>query len=629
MRVLLVQPPLTPAREVQPPVGLCTLASWLMKLGHQVRLLDLDLEIKHCPADEQDAYSRLFVDSLTHFHPEVVGVTSMYSNSLQGERLVRIAKQHDPNVVTLAGGPHFGSLVSQSLRRIPELDYAIAGEGELPLAALLKALESSRPLSDVPSLGYRADGAIRMNPVGSLMNLAELPSMWVTLESAISLDRYAKTAPVTAARHIILIEAGRGCPFYCTFCATAPFWQRKFRVKPVHRIVDEIRFLHEHFGYDSFILVHDLLTVNQRFITDFCDAMLEARLPVEWMANSRTDINLRGLLPKMKAAGCWKLFHGVESASDRIQNHIDKHLNMQDVISTALMLKEHGIASTYSFVIGFPDESLRELAESIGMGARLKLLGAETIQFHRLRLWPPARLTYAGIASEFDLDSLRIEYPFTSISASDISAVASDPSFFTGYFPPYSQAGSLSQLAQVEMFFHHAVALVPLTIAALGQCAKDQLIRSFYDALRECGGIARGELDWESGNLYGNWLTIQPVLQIWISKYVRLGQFPFKIVGGLLAYESRRIEFITVGQPSMIEGLTSGENWVAFAVTVDVPQIIQQLSTGAQLTAEVVCPGIVVLVRHADAAFTAYTLETSLLPDLMQHRPDLVAIFTR
>src|SRR5262249_44905760 len=74
MRVLLVQPPLTPAREVQPPVGLCTLASWLIKLGHQVQILDLDLEIKHRPADEQDAYSRLFVDSLTHFHPEVVGV---------------------------------------------------------------------------------------------------------------------------------------------------------------------------------------------------------------------------------------------------------------------------------------------------------------------------------------------------------------------------------------------------------------------------------------------------------------------------------------------------------------------------------------------------------------------------
>jgi radical SAM superfamily enzyme YgiQ (UPF0313 family) len=228
-----------------------------------------------------------------------------------------------------------------------------------------------------------------------------------------------------------------------------------------------MRFLHDHFDYNSFILVHDLLTVNQQFISDFCDAMLTARLPIEWMANSRTDIKLRGLLPKMRAAGCWKLFHGVQSASARIQESIDKHLNMQDVISMVVSLKDHGIASTCSFVIGFPSESKAELAASIGMGARLKVLGVETIQFHRLRLWPPAPLTREGLTSEFDLESLRIEYPFTSIPDEEILAITDDPDFFTGYFPPHSQAGSLVQLAQVEMFFHHAVALVPLTIESV------------------------------------------------------------------------------------------------------------------------------------------------------------------
>ena len=61
---------------------------------------------------------------------------------------------------------------------------------------------------------------------------------------------------------------------------------------------------------------------------------MAARLPVEWMANSRTDIRLKGLLPKMKASGCWKLFFGVENASDRVQKAIDKHLNVAGVDMT-------------------------------------------------------------------------------------------------------------------------------------------------------------------------------------------------------------------------------------------------------------------------------------------------------
>ncbi len=44
MKLLLVQPPLTTASEVQPPLGLCTLASHVRQQGHEVRLLDLDLE---------------------------------------------------------------------------------------------------------------------------------------------------------------------------------------------------------------------------------------------------------------------------------------------------------------------------------------------------------------------------------------------------------------------------------------------------------------------------------------------------------------------------------------------------------------------------------------------------------
>ena len=318
MRILLAQPPLDVGSEAAPPLGLCTLAAFLNRRGDQVRICDLDLEIKTTLRGSSRSYLDHFAQVLRDFQPDILGMTSMYNNSLQAERLIRVARRILPLVPTVAGGPHFGSLAGRALERIGDLDYVVRGEGELAFAMLLEALERGTTTEHIPRLCYRdAQGRVRENPTAPLIAMDAGPT-WSALGGAIDVGRYAATIPRPSARRIIYIEAGRGCPFACTFCATAPFWERKFRVRPVDVLVDEIRDLHERFGYDSFILVHDLLTVDQRFMARFCDAMLEAQLPIEWMANSRTDIRLRGLLPKMKAAGCWKLFFGIESASASI-----------------------------------------------------------------------------------------------------------------------------------------------------------------------------------------------------------------------------------------------------------------------------------------------------------------------
>jgi radical SAM superfamily enzyme YgiQ (UPF0313 family) len=615
MKVLLVHPPLSPGGEVVPPLGLCTLASWLLHLGHEVRIVDLDLTVKSPSGGGQERFAEPFLAAMEDFRPGVVAVTSMYSNSLQAERLVRAAKGRDPACRTVAGGPHFGAQGLLSLRRIRELDYVVEGEGESAFAALLDALEHGSPVSHVPRLYWRHGSEVCTNPPGPLIELADLPPMWVTLGGCIDLDQYARTIPAGAARRVAYLEAGRGCPFACTFCATAPFWQRRYRVKPVGRLVDEIRYLHENHGYDSFVLVHDLLTANPRFVSEFSDALMGARLPVAWMANSRTDIVLRGLLPKMKAAGCWKLFLGVESASARVQARVDKHLEPADVYSHIADLADHGISATCSFVIGFPDESPAELSSSLAMGARLKALGVETVQFHRLRLFPPSPLSRSGLPVEFDLDSLRIEYPFVRVPQEDVAAIAGAPDFFEGYFAPRSEAGSAAQLAQVEMFFHHAIANAPLTVGALSSFAGDGLVGLFYGALSEYGGIDRGGLDWESGDRYGNWLAVRPLLEALASRLVEPSGWRSEIVHGLLGYEARRLQFMSV-PGSVLDGvLASGGSWAAVESTVDIAGAIERLGSGSQLTADLLSRGAVIFVRREAGAFDAYTLDGSIQLD--------------
>ncbi len=143
---------------------------WLIRCGHHVRVLDLDLEVKGL-ADGENLYRNLVARAMHDFVPDAIGITSMYNNSLQAERITRHAKECDPHVITIGGGSHFGALGRQALKRISALDYVIEGEGEQAFGQLLTALELGGPISQVPRLHYRAGGHLHANPSAGLMDL--------------------------------------------------------------------------------------------------------------------------------------------------------------------------------------------------------------------------------------------------------------------------------------------------------------------------------------------------------------------------------------------------------------------------------------------------------------------------
>jgi radical SAM superfamily enzyme YgiQ (UPF0313 family) len=607
MKLLLVQPPLTLADEVQPPLGLCVLAAYIRQHGHEVHVLDLDLEGKP-GASEEAAYLERFAATLRLHRPTVVGVTSMFNNSLHAERLIRAAKRFDPRVVTVAGGSHFGALPRASMVRIPELDFVIRGEGEGALVQLLAALdEGSSPLV-IPRVCARTPDGIMENTAAPLIDLVLARPMWESLTEIVDLARYAATIPPDSPRRIVYVEAGRGCPFACSFCATAPFWQRRYRVRPAACIVAEMRHLHEAFGYDTFMLVHDLLTANRHFVDELCDALFAANLPVEWTANHRADINLSDLASKMRRAGCSSVFMGTETASDRIQHEVRKGLSRAQITSTVRTLREVGIASTCSFIIGFPSESAGEISATLGLAAQLKMLGADPVQIHRLRMWPPAPLAALELPAAFDVDALRLEYPNHDVPPGDVALIEADPVFFTGYFTTASEAGNARQLAQLELFFSHAIAFVPIATTLLAALYGERLAESFYRALDALGPLARKDLsDTERARR-----NLGAFLDGWIAEDERLAAWERELVAGVAEYEWARVGFLIGATDDELAPLVTGAGWSIFPVAVDVPRLLEHLTAGRVPTADLLTAGSIALTRSADSTIRAFGLSDAI-----------------
>jgi hypothetical protein len=92
------------------------------------------------------------------------------------------------------------------------------------------------------------------------------------------------------------------------------------------------------------------------------------------------------------------------------------------------------------------------------------------------------------------------------------------------------------------------------------------------DGLKIKGGIARRDLDWESGNLYGNWIATPPLLKHWIRAQAKFIEWQDEIVCGRMDYESYRFHFLGDAAAPIDGILAVGKNWVAFPSAVHLNQ---------------------------------------------------------
>src|SRR5437660_4516521 len=162
---------------------------------------------------------------------------------------------------------------------------------------------------------------------------------------------------VTPGRDTAALELGRGCPFACTFCSTNDFFRRNFRLHSPERMLRDMRAIATQYGIRSFVLVHDMFTVDRRKVAAFCDAMIASGEGFTWSCSARTDCVDEELLELMARAGCKGIFYGVEVGSDKMQMVIDKHLATQRAHETIDASERLGIASTVSLISGFPEET--------------------------------------------------------------------------------------------------------------------------------------------------------------------------------------------------------------------------------------------------------------------------------
>lgn len=406
---------------LQPHLGLISLIAVVRQNNYEGVLYDPKIDVSRGRlALDGSLYKEIAGRILAH-KPDVVGFTSLGCNFICTLKVANYIREMRPNLPILLGGPHATILDREILSRFRQFDVIVRNEAELTILPLLNALSSGK-FGTIDGISYRRGGEVISNPGEPL--IADLDSLpWPAFESY----------PMTELElKFLRIEAGRGCPFKCSFCSTASFFGRKYRLKSPQRICAEMDHLRTTYGVSHFSLTHDLFTVNRTKVIEFCDHIRGKGFT--WTCSARMDCVDEELLSSMKSAGCRSLYYGVETGSKRMQKVISKNLDLALFHPTLEWTNNLGMAATASFITGFPSEEQRDQDDT------LDLLGScffrdqdlVTAQLHLLTPEPGTALSQAFQGS-LGYDGHVTDFNFPTLEVDDASTMKSEPQIFLNH----------------------------------------------------------------------------------------------------------------------------------------------------------------------------------------------------
>ncbi len=404
------------------PLGLLSLAACLEKRCEEVEIIDLNQLIGTTIPNDRDFYRNIATLIQGH-NPDILGFMTEADSYHHILAISKECKKLLPRVIIVLGGPHASVTDYETLKDFPCIDMVVRGEGEVSMVELVEALRRDGDIGSVRGISHRTrNGAVIRNEDRPLIEgLDSLPVPAYHLYNISPTDT-------------VYLEVGRGCPYACTFCFTAPYWKRQYRVKSPERVFSEMGLLLEKYHIRHFNLVHDLLTVDRRWVERFCTGLLERNLGVTWTCSSRVDTVDAELIGLMSRSGCKAIYYGLEVGSRGMQKAIKKRLDPQRALDIIRQTMSQGIEVTVGLMLGFPQESENSIRKTLRLF--FSLLKMEAPKVHIFRVCPfRGSPMHEDCKGSLYFDGHFLDIPLCkTLQEENLALMRRYPEMFSGYY---------------------------------------------------------------------------------------------------------------------------------------------------------------------------------------------------
>ncbi len=341
------------ASGITQPLSISYIASFLIKNGYSVKIIDNDIE-NLSPIDLETRIRK--------FNPISVGITVSTSSTNTAIEIAKIVKKINGAIKVIAGGIQ-PTILPHILLKNNEIDICVIGEGEITSLELLTAIKYNRDISKINGIAYKKNGEIKITEPRKLIdNLDKLP---IPAYELLPMNRYTLPASRRLTSYpIASVITSRGCPYLCKFCSHNTVFKNKVRFRSPENVLEEMKYLRKKFDVREFIFWDDSILLDKNRAIKIFNMIKEELPDIYFTCSSRVDHINEGIAKLMYEAGCRMILFGAESGSQKILDSINKQITVGQIIKAVEICRNNKIMSFCSFIIGTPEETKETLEET-------------------------------------------------------------------------------------------------------------------------------------------------------------------------------------------------------------------------------------------------------------------------
>jgi len=334
---------------VMSPVTMVTMATMLKNEGHNLRVIDAGVDVND--------FEQLLLE-VQKIQPEIIIIntsTTTIEDDMYTSKFLK--ENYKSDIKTIFFGIHVSVLYESVLTSNNLIDFCIIGEPEMTIKELVKSLSTNSDYTAIKGLAYLSNNNIvktEDRPMMPDLDVLPLPD-W----SFINTDNYRM--PFTNDK-FLLVNTNRGCPYRCKFCNAYVYYGRVHRHHSVSYIIEELKQNVEKFGVRNFMIWAEEFILDKKFVKELSQAIIDEKLNIKWVCNSRVDAVDEEVLTAVHEAGCWNIAYGIESGVQKILDSINKETTLEAIKNAVKIGKKVGLNVTGHVIIGFPEDTLETMA---------------------------------------------------------------------------------------------------------------------------------------------------------------------------------------------------------------------------------------------------------------------------
>lgn len=333
-----------------PPLGILYICAHLRRKGVQTQVFDSTF------SSRQELFKVIRTGP-----PSVIGV---YANLMTRANVVEILRcAKEAGWQTIVGGPEPGAYIDEYLNA--GADFVVIGEGEITLEELLPVLhgESFQSLEEIAGIAFRSGSGeiIQTRPREQIREVSAQP--WPARE-AIDMDRYVSVWRDHHGTGSVSLITARGCPYHCRWCSHQVFGKTHRRRSPAS-VAEELAWLVERYHPDMAWMADDVFTIHHGWLFQYAAELKQRGLRVPFECISRADRLNQKVVETLAEIGCFRVWIGSESGSQRILDAMERGVTIDEVQAAVSLCRTYGIQTGMFLMWGYEGEELDDVEATI------------------------------------------------------------------------------------------------------------------------------------------------------------------------------------------------------------------------------------------------------------------------